>query len=110
MQYRSRRSAFSAAIVQAKKVRYGKIFVLAWGVVLVIVSVQEGANIYTLLRDLTGDTPSGRRVSYHYGDELGELKSFRLIYNNAIRVEGQRKDTKQAVNTHLRALHTVKVR
>ena len=33
MQYRSRRSAFSAAMVQAKKVQYSKMLFLAWRVV-----------------------------------------------------------------------------
>ena len=84
MQYRSRHSAFSAAMVQAKKVRYCKIFLLAWRVVLGIIRVREGADISTLLRDLTRDPRRVERVTCHYGNELDELIPFRLIYKNAM--------------------------
>ena len=71
-------------MVQAKKVRYCKIFLLAWRVVLGIVRVREGAEISTLLRDLTRDARRVKRVTCHYGNELDELIPFRLICNTAI--------------------------
>ena len=41
--------------------------------------------------------------------DLEDLEAFGIMAIDN-RVEGQRKDTKQAVNTHLRALYTVNVR
>ena len=57
MQYRSRRSAFSAAMVQAKKVQYSKMLLLAWRVVFRKVRVREAADFSTLLTDSTRDSP-----------------------------------------------------
>ena len=84
MQYQPLRSAFSAAMVQEKKVQYGEIVLLAWRVAFEQVWVWEGADISTLLTDLTGDPRSEERVSCQYGNELSELVSFRLIYNSAM--------------------------
>ena len=76
MKYRSRRSAFLAAMVQVKKIQYLKIFLLAWRVVFEHVRVWEGAEISTLLIDLTGDPRLEERVSCHCNNELGELIPF----------------------------------
>ena len=84
MQYRSRRSAFSAAMIQAKKVWYVKICLLAWRMVFSIVRVQEGAIVSTLLQDLTRDPRRVERVSCHYNNELDTLLPFRLICDNTI--------------------------
>ena len=84
MQYRSLRSAFSAAMVQARKVRYVKIILLAWRMVFGIVRVQEGAVVSILLKDLTRDPRRAGQVACHYGNELAKLIPFRLICNNAM--------------------------
>ena len=84
MQYRSRRSTFSAAMVRAKKVRYTKIFLLVWRRIFANVRVREGADFSSLLRDLTRDHRLVEKMSCHYGNEFGALIPFQLIYNNTI--------------------------
>ena len=37
-----------------------------------------------MLTDLTGDPRLGDRVSCHYGNELGELIPFQLIYDSVV--------------------------
>ena len=76
MQCQSRRSAFSAAMVQAKKVQYCKIVLLAWRVVFGTIRVREGDDISTLHTDLTGDPRPVERVSCRWDNELGELIPF----------------------------------
>ena len=83
MQYRSHRSAFSADMVQKKKVQCGKLVLLTWRVVFEHVRVWEGTKISTLRTDLTGDPRPEERVSCHYYNELGELIPFRLTYKSA---------------------------
>ena len=48
------------------------------------VRVREGDDFSTLHTNLTGDPRAEQRVSCHYGNDLGELIPFRLIYNTAI--------------------------
>ena len=84
MKYRSHRSAFSAAMVWAKTVSYVKILFLVWRMIFGDVRVREGANFSTLFRDLTDDTPPWLPLLYHYGNELGTVVPFRLIYNTVM--------------------------
>ena len=67
-----------------KKVRYGNMFSLDWCMVFGIVRDQEGADISTLLRDLTRDHRRVGRVIRHYANQLAELIPFRFICKNAM--------------------------
>ena len=49
-----------------------------------IVRVQEGAVVSTLLKDLTRDPRRVGQVSCQYGNNITELISFQIIYDNAI--------------------------
>ena len=84
MQYRSRRSAFLATMVQAKKVPYSKTFLLARRVIFGNVRVQEGADNSTLFKDLFHDLGHVLQVICHYDNTLGTLVPFQLICKTAM--------------------------
>ena len=63
-------------MVQEKKVRYIKIFVLAWRVVFGNVRFGEEVESSTLLTVTTEAPPYVERVSYCWINELTELMPF----------------------------------
>ena len=71
-------------MVQAKKVQYGKIFLLAWRVVLGNVRFREGVNISSLPTVQTTNPRHAGRVTCRWASELDELIPFRLIGNSAM--------------------------
>ena len=71
-------------MVQAKKLRYVKIFLLTWRVVFGNVRFREGVESSTLLTVTTEAPHHVERVSYRWDNEFAELIPFRLIYNTVM--------------------------